>query len=109
SKTNGTRPVHEGFKRICGPFSSCLDSTMAYDACRVCMGIAPTPKRASAYLLPALDCVKRAVCVQWIVSILSADFMTMFRRQKWLICWFLVLIVFVRDSTASPSYQFDVW
>jgi len=33
---------------------------------------------------------------------------TMFSRQ-WLICWPLILIVFVRDSTASPSYQLDVW
>jgi len=44
-------------------------------------------------------------------SILSVDFMrrTVFSRQKWLICWPLILMVFVRDSTASPSYQFDVW
>jgi ligand-binding sensor domain-containing protein/signal transduction histidine kinase len=34
---------------------------------------------------------------------------TMFRWKKWLICWPLILMAFGRESTASPSYQFDVW
>jgi ligand-binding sensor domain-containing protein len=34
---------------------------------------------------------------------------TIFRLPRCLIPWVLILGVFVQDSTASPSYQFDIW